>query len=228
MIIIDDAGYGRFSRHVSSRGALRVVSAPTAEPLSIAQAIAHLRENVDDVDTTDLQAKITEARAIIEDLCGRALAPQLLELATRCFPGGYPDYSRGMPWNEFELPMPPVIAIDSITYLDSTGTDQAMAAGDYRLDFHSQPAVVYLPYGSQWPTAQYERNSVRIRYLAGYDLPGNSPDNNPLPPALLAAMKLMLGHLWENREHVTDVKLDEIPMGVHSLLVQYQTRVAIA
>jgi hypothetical protein len=39
-----------------------------------------------------------------------------------------------------------------------------------------------------------------------------------VPPNAVAAMKLLIGHLYENREHSTEMALKEIPMGVESLL----------
>jgi uncharacterized phiE125 gp8 family phage protein len=226
-------------RNAVGRGNTRVVSAPSQEPVSIDQAIAHLRENVATVDLLDLAAKITEARAICEDYTGRALAPQVIEWAGNRFPGTSSGLSHGQwcgrdvdtSWNELELPLSPVLAIDSIIYVDADGDEQTMDPDLYRLDFHSVPAVVYLPVGGTWPSSAAQRNGVRIRYYAGYDAPGGSPDNNPLPPAILAAMKLMLGHLWENREAVTDGRVNslmEIPLGIARLLGPWKTSIPIA
>jgi hypothetical protein len=43
-------------------------------------------------------------------------------------------------------------------------------------------------------------------------------------------MKLMLGHLWENREAVTDGRANmiEIPLGIARLLGPWKTRLPIA
>lgn len=227
--MIIDCRVSRYGRSFVSRGSFRVVQPPMIEPISIDQAIAHLRLNPDDVDLLDLQAKITEARAATEDYIGRALAPQVLELATDSFPASqYDGFLAESAFNELELPMPPVIAIESVNYLDETGIDTLLELNGYVLDYHSQPAVVYLPYGATWPAIARGRNAVRIRYMAGYDTPGGSPDNHPLPPAILAAMKLMLGHLWENRELSSDATITEIPLGFVSLLRLYQTRIAMA
>jgi hypothetical protein len=68
-----------------------------------------------------------------------------------------------------------VLAIDSIIYVDADGDEQTMDPDLYLLDFHSVPAVVYLPSGGTWPTAATQRNAVRIRYFAGYDAAGGSP-----------------------------------------------------
>lgn len=39
-----------------------------------------------------------------------------------------------------------------------------------------------------------------------------------MPPDVLMAMALLVGHFYRNREATTDLKMDELPMGVQSLL----------
>jgi hypothetical protein len=59
---------------------------------------------------------------------------------------------------------------------------------------------------------------------------GNSPDE-PLPASIKAAMLLMLGHLYENREAtnmVSGTGVQELPIGVQALLIPYQLRTSMA
>jgi hypothetical protein len=59
---------------------------------------------------------------------------------------------------------------------------------------------------------------------------GNSPDE-PLPASIKAAILLMLGHLYENREATImppSASMSELPLGVQSLLTPYQLRTSMA
>lgn len=96
--------------------------------------------------------------------------------------------------------------------------DRTVASTDYVVDSRALPAVLYPAPGSSWPATQPVPNAVIVRYYAGYDAPGASPIVNPLPFRAAAAIRLMLGHLYENREQTTPLKLDELPRGVSSLL----------
>lgn len=62
---------------------------------------------------------------------------------------------------------------------------------------------------------------------------GNSPDE-PLPASIKAAILLMIGHLYENREATNQgggfgtTLVNELPLGVQALLIPYQRRTSMA
>lgn len=109
---------------------------------------------------------------------GRALAPQTLELSvhSRCE-------------RHIELLYPPVIAVDMITYADSSGEQQALDASAYRL----VRGAVYFPAGAP------HSEDLRIRYRAGYSTQ-DSPDAEAVPTAIKQAVRLMVGDMWQFRE----------------------------
>ena len=69
-----------------------------------------------------------------------------------------------------------------------------------------------------WPAITAATNAVKIRYLAGYDI--DSDGGEALPKMIRAAVLLVVGHLYANREASTEVALTHIPLGVESLLRQ--------
>lgn len=212
---------------------VRVVEEPTDEQINLEEAWLHLRltpegSPAEHIDDPLIAVLITTAREVCEGLTGRALAPQTLELTLDGFPCAAPTYFHrhsAFP-HDIVLPMGPVTSIESVQYLDA-GSLTTLDPTQYAVST-SDPARLYLYTGFSWPTIQYVPGAVSVRYQAGYDLIGDSPEINPLPSSILSAMKLVLGHLYENREQSTDLKLDEIPMGVYALLERYRLRLSMA
>ena len=73
---------------------------------------------------------------------------------------------------------------------------------------------------------------VRVRYVAGYDLPGDSPNVNPLPSSMVAAIKLVVGNYYQNREAAALLArgetLADLPLGVAAPLDPYRLDFGIA
>jgi uncharacterized phiE125 gp8 family phage protein len=180
--------------------AYKVITPVAAEPLTTAEAKLHLRVDVSDDDAI-IAALITAAREFAEHYTGRALAPQTLEMGVHCFPSSWRD--------SIDLDMPPVASVTSVKYLDAAGVEQTVPAADYTLSSYGDARCVTLDYGLYWPITQDVPDAVRIRYVTGY---------TTLPKAARAALLLVIGHLYENREAVSALKLDEIPMGARALL----------
>ena len=210
---------------------LRIVSGPTEEQITLAQAQAHLRLDLygspgshpDDDLIEDVY--IPAAREICESISGRALAPKVYELGLSAFPQSPGFYSMRQGIN---LRVGPVAGVASVTYVDGDGVDIVLTDADFTADVYTEPGWVYPLYGGSWPGTRNISNSVRVRFNAGYDGPLGSPQDRPLPAKYRAAMLLALGHLYENREQTTTLKLDEIPMGVYSLLLPDSLRIGFA
>jgi len=149
---------------------------------------------------------IKAAREYCEGYQNRAYITQTWELILDAFPA------------IFQIPLPPLqwtIAADmTITYYDTALAPHVVAAADYQVDVDSYKGRVCPAYGKNWPTAELQpMNGVVVRFKAGY---GVAPAN--VPEHIRLAIKLLAGHMYENRE-ATDVKAHtEIPFAVHSLL----------
>ena len=68
--------------------------------------------------------------------------------------------------------MPPLRAVDSITYTTTDGVEHTVADTEYVLDTATHPGRLALAYDKEWPTDELTpTNPIRIRYRAGYVVP---------------------------------------------------------
>lgn len=150
-------------------------------PISLAEAKAHLRVDHTDDDAM-IAAVVASAADYVAVYTGRSLMPQTLKARYAMF-------------DDMVVPHAPVIEIESITYDGGTVLDTDV----YEL-IKSEPAGVVLAQNKAWPTA--EINSVYIQYRAGYEDSSDSPVNltDRIPASLKAAMLLVIGDLYQNRE----------------------------
>lgn len=162
---------------------LTLVTPPSAEPVTIADAKTHARvEN--DVEDAIIGGYITAARSSAEMILRRALMPQTWRYALKNFPGrayyglGYKDLldaSSYAKWNHIDIPLPPLVSIVSFTYTDSAGNVLNMTqgfgnqVGNYLLGLESEPGRVTLPFAGIWPTTVLLPESpILITYICGY------------------------------------------------------------
>jgi len=104
-----------------------------------------------------------------------------------------------------------------ISYYGTDNTVYYMDAGDYTIDDKDQfEPKVFLNYGESWPsTTLRPHNGVCVTFIAGYGATASS-----VPLKVKQAMLLLIGHLYEHREAVTDKQLTNAPLAVDSLLWQ--------
>jgi uncharacterized phiE125 gp8 family phage protein len=159
-----------------------LITAPAVEPVTLAEAKAHLYVTHSDDDAL-IGAYIAAAREDAEHRLQRALVNQTWELALDAFP------------SVIDLPMAPLVSITSIKYLDAARVEQTLDAATYYADTDAEPGEVVPKYGESWPTTYPERNAVRVRYVAGY-----GADGSLVPESIKAWIKLRVGALYENRE----------------------------
>lgn len=187
---------------------LRLITPPTAEPVSLVEAKRHLRvEHSDDDDY--IAMLVTAARQTIDGRdgwLGRALMPQTWEYVFDAFPAG-----------EIRLPFTPIQSIAGIFYDDTDGLEQTVDPAGYYLDNAS-----YIPWvmsSAGWPTSTLSAvNAVRVRFVAGYE------NAAAVPAPIRHAILLMVGHWYMNREAVTVSTADPkvLPMAVDALLTPYR------
>lgn len=223
------SAYTNWQREWRERAGLRTIEPASAELVSVAEAAAHLRLDAYGSppayeDETLIGYLITAAREYVEGLTGLTLAPATLELRGRSFPG----LCRWEGDSGIELRTAPVSGIVSVSYVDGDGATQAMSTSDYVLDADALVPVLFPAYGASWPGVRDEPGAVRIRFTAGYDA-GGSPSVDLLPRSLRAALLLMVGHLYENREETTrgeggSTLVNPIPLGISALIERYRVR----
>lgn len=197
---------------------VNVKTAPTAEPLTLAETKVHLRVDSDITDQdTLISALIAAAREWAENHTRRSFVQRTLELRLDCFPG------------EILLPRGPVVSVTSVKYTDDSGTLQTVSASDYQTDLYSVPARICPVFGTIWPVPGTGRlNAVVVEYEAGYAHSSGSPTDmaDAVPSSIKSALKLMIGHWYENREAVSmaNVIPQQVPLAVKHLLAPFEIR----
>lgn len=183
----------------------KVIVGPTQEPVSTEEVRQHLRidELSDGTENTAQEAELTRfikaARFYLEKTCSLTIHEQTLELPTHRWPDPYLVLPRATP----------LIAISSMKWKDSAGTETTITASDYITDSDSTPGRIVRAYGISWPsTVLYPSYPIRIRYRAGLETlsPIQEADAKYKLPILM-----MVAGMWENRESevVTDMKTIE-------------------
>lgn len=221
----------------------KVIVEPDEEPITIAEARAHLEaqayedSDVDPIDDAMIMGFVAAAREFCEDFTGLSFAPKTLEIALDSFPTVAIDGSLAI-----DLPGGPVREIVQVMVTppedgyssddvdsDSTADLEVWADGQvnpdqYVLDNYRAPAQVKPV--TTWPALTAAPNALKVRYLAGY---GDDSDGaETLPKVLRAALLLVLAHLYEHRSANTETALASLPLGVHALLRPRRVRLGMA
>jgi uncharacterized phiE125 gp8 family phage protein len=192
-------------------GATKLITAPAAEPVTLAEAKTHLRVD-HDAEDEEIESLITDARQDLEQGTWRALMTQTWELSLP----GWPEDGR------IELPYPPLQSVTWVKYTDDEGVTTTVDSSLYVVDTYAEPGVVMPKAGESWPSfSPAAANPIVVRYVAGY---GDAED---VPSLLKRAMKLLIGHWYENREATVvaaGTVATELPLAVDSIVFKYQVR----
>ena len=184
---------------------LQLVTAPTSEPVTLTEAKSHLRVTATDEDTL-ITSLIVAARQWAENFTGRALITQTW------------DYFLDVFADPIEIPLPPLVSIDSIKYVDNDGVTQTLAATEYTVDTAAERGLVRLAYGKSWPGTRTQANAVTVRFTAGYGAAAAVP--GPVKSACL----LMLGELYARRETaLVGAPVASVPVSAEYLLWPYRS-----
>lgn len=181
---------------------LRVLESGTTEPITLAEAKAHLRVVFDDEDDY-IASLIVAARQMAEGKLNRTITQRVRE---RAFCG----------WGRMPLLKPPFVQIESVSYIDAEGNELTLESTDITVTTRSEPATVALAPAlrSSPPRLGDVDEAVIVRYTAGY-----APGEVPRP--ILQWMLLVIGSLYENRETiVAGVSVASIPEDFLKWLLQ--------
>jgi uncharacterized phiE125 gp8 family phage protein len=186
--------------------ALVLTAAPAAEPISLAEAKAHLRIDVDDEDAL-ISSLIVAARMFVERTLGLALISQ-----------GWSYFLDFWPRSTcVTLSISPVQAVGTVTLHDTDGGATVVDAEDYAVDALSSPARVVFK-SAPPPVVTRELNAFEIAFTAGY---GDEASDVPAP--IRQALMLLVAHWFERREPVVlGAGAQEVPATVAGLLLPYR------
>lgn len=200
------------------RTSLQLLLGPTEEPVSLDEAKAHLRVDLDEDDAL-IEDTITAARATLELEMRRTFLTTTWTLGLDQFPRAWagPGH-RASGWTggwchaALRLPLPPLQSVEAITYLDVDGAEQTLSTDVYGVDTLSEPGLIYRKPAQVWPATYAVPNAVQVTFVAGWD------DVLAVPAGIKSAIKLLVGHLYEAREGTAEKPLTEIPLGVCRLI----------
>jgi len=165
------------------RHTTRVVTPPTSEPVTIAEAKAQLHIGAsDDTYDAELASLIAAAREEWE-------GDTSVALITRTIQHRLPKFL-----DSVMLTVRPVIAISSIIYIDTDSAEQTISAYNYYLD---GDRVQFKP-TFQRPLTEERSEAVRITYTAGY-----GSDSRACPQLDRMAIKLSLANRFEDRDMIS-------------------------
>lgn len=187
--------------------ALKLITPPEKQPLTLDEARAHLRVDHDEEDTY-IQSQIAAATNDCQDFAGRQFITATYILQLDCFPRS----------GIIHVPMPPLQSVESIEYVDTSGTTQVLDPSRYRVDSISEPARITPAYGTVWPSTLGVTGAVTVEFIAGY-----GDDEDDVPEWARSAIRLTLGNLFENREAViVGVNATEMPQSAEHLLWKHR------
>lgn len=187
----------------------KVITAPSVEPLTLAEAKIYLKVD-DSTEDALITSLIVAARQMAENHMGRSLVKTVWESSFDEFPDTDED-------STFELYPCPVSAINTVKYYDSNNTLQTLASTVYQTDYISEPSRLSLKPGQSWPDVADRTNAVVINYDAGYGTTAAM-----VPDLIKAGLYLLIGHLYENRQNVVKETVNELPIGSRSLFDMYR------
>lgn len=194
--------------------ALRLVTDATAEPVTIEDIKMHLRIQSTEMTEDDyLEGIVKAARKAAENKTKRACLPQTWKLTI----DDWQDVIR--------LPVSPLSSNSTdvvITFLDTSGNSTTLSSTVYTVDSESEPGRIYISYNQVWPDHYDVRNAISVQFVSGYPLTTMAPATDTCPESIEAWIKMRAANMYENREAMSERKMQELPYGhLDGLLDEY-------
>lgn len=130
-------------------------TAPVCEPVALAEAALHIKQD-SSADDTWLERAIAAARGYVEGATNIQMVCATWQLKYDYFPA------------LMRLPRRPLVSVTSITYVDSNGDTQTVDSDDYTLNTDAFQPTIEPAYSESWPTPRAHANSVVVTFVAGY------------------------------------------------------------
>lgn len=124
-----------------------------------------------------------------------------------------------------ELPLPPVISVDEVSYFDRSGAVQIMRADGYRvLNLGSEDHAVLMPAaGLSWPDAARHVGGCSVTMTCGY-----GTDGDDLPPDLLMAIGARMASHYISRESIAPSEYRPYRnLEIDQVIQRYRVRVIV-
>jgi hypothetical protein len=208
----------------NNRKSLRLITAPTVEPVALSEVKAFLR-----VDTTAeddvINIMLKGARRLCEECTQRAFITQTWQLTLDAFyscdndlpfsgtvilPTNYANGSGG----DIDLSRLPVQSIVSIKTYAADNSVSTVDPSVYRLD--DAGGRIVLNDGQSWPSNLRQSGAVVITFICGY-----GDDGTKVPETIILAIIQQTSAMYEDR------KCSDLQPGVKTDLVPFMTAAAL-
>lgn len=165
--------------------------------VDVATVMSHLRVT-DAGEQLLIETYLNAATRLCQQHTNRAIGQQrwLLSLA-------------GFTTRTIRLPLPPLVSVETVKYLDLNGVRKTLDAANYYVDIFQFLGEVSIKPGFNWPDTLCRSDAVQIEFTCG---------TTAIDGDIIGAILLLCGHFYENREAVTGLSISELPFGVCSLL----------
>lgn len=176
-------------------------TAKFAEAVKLDDAKDHLRVLHCDEDMY-IKSLIQSARGIAENFIDSAIVTQTYRLTLDCFSG------------DIELPVNPVLSVESVKYFDPDAVETTMAASAYFVQKGTYRSVLKPAYGTTWPDTDDGFDKVTVDFTVGW---------NTIPEDIKSAIKLIIHELyWHRANSVEGVTVASVPLSAESILRPYR------
>lgn len=179
---------------------LSLISPPAEEPVTLAEARAHLRLDAAEEDAL-LEALIAAARTSLEAETRRAFVTQHWRLTLDDWPS-----------RPIELPLAPVTEVTAVKVALLSGAMLAIDPAFYEVDAKGEPPRIAAKRGQAWPMPATRLAGIEVEFSAGY--------GDAVPQPLKQAILLLAAHWFENRAPVGEGA--ELPRTVSALAAPYR------
>lgn len=183
-----------------------LVTAPAAEPFTVAEAKAMARTAISSSEHDALLARlIITARKRVEDDTGRTLGTQQWRFMQPYWPKS----------RYLMLPFCPLVSVTSVTYTTGAGV-QTLAPAGYSVETRSDSyGKISLATGVNWPTAILLHPGLAVELSCGH---------NPVPDQLKEAIGALVVYWYDNPEAAIASTAYKAEVGV--LPLRYQELIA--
>ncbi|MCT4654840.1 MAG: head-tail connector protein [Cohaesibacter sp.] len=180
----------------------KLITPPAKEPVSLEDMKAYLKQDSSAEDDL-LSALIIAARSYLEQVTGRHFLSQIWQVTLKVTKE-----------REISLPFHPVQRLVSLAALTDQGDLTALDLGDFKLEQHSNPAIIKKLQSSHPPSA----GRLVIQLETGFG--GQESD---VPPPILQALKMIVSR-WFDCRGISNPSDDEaINVAVSTLIAPYRT-----
>lgn len=188
---------------------LVMMSGPALEPVSLAEAKAHLRVDGTAEDAL-IQSLAITSRLHIEAALGLALITQSWSYCLDRWPKA----------GRLQLPLRPVSAVSQIRIWEAEGGSESLSPSAFFLDGYGAPPRLVATESSVLREPGRSINGIEIVFTAGF---GPTPDT--VPATIRHALLLLIAHWYENREPIEiGAGVNAVPAMVSELLAPYRRR----